>query len=129
MYSQHLREGQEKKKHKEREKEQAEAHKRKLSEMKQEEKRLHDRLDQLTSEHGAAKEAMQRAIRYVEGGDKIKNALKVLHMMEAEAGYKLVEFGKEKQTEAKNKMSDIMDERNKVEKELFKLTGAKKSKT
>lgn len=60
LYSQHLREEQEKKKHKEREKEQAEAHKRKLSEMKQEEKRLHDRLDQLTSEHGATKEAMQR---------------------------------------------------------------------
>ena len=31
--------------------------------------------------------------------------------MEVEAGYKLVEFGKEKQTEATNKMSDIMDER------------------
>ena len=98
LYSQHLREEQEKKKHKEREKEQAEAHKRKLSEMKQEEKRLHDRLDQLTSEHGAAKEAMQRAIRYVkEGGEKIKNALKVQDMMEVEAGYKSVEFGKEKQ--------------------------------
>ena len=46
--------------------------------MKQEEKKLHDRLDQLTSEHGSAKEAMQSAIRYVEeGGEKIKNALKV----------------------------------------------------
>ena len=124
-----LKGGQEKKKHKEREKEQAEAHKRKLSEMKQEEKRLHGRLDQLTSEHGAAKRAMQRAIRYVEeGGEKIKNALKVQDMMEVEAGYKLVEFGKEKQTQATNKVSDIMDERNKVEKELFKLTGGKKSK-
>ena len=40
-----------------------------------------------------------------------------------------MEFGKEKQTEATNKMSDIMDERNKVGKELFKLTGARKSKT
>ena len=89
LYSQHLREEQEKKKQKEGEKEQAEAHKRKLSEMKQEEKRLHDRLDQLTCEHGAAKEAMQRAIRYVEeGGEKIKNALKVQDMMEVEAGYK-----------------------------------------
>ena len=130
LYSQHLREEQEKKKHKEREKEQAEAHKRKLSEMKQEEKRLHDRLDQLTSEHGAAKEAMQRAIRYVEEGcEKIKNALKVQDMMEVEAGYKLVELGKRNKQEATNKMSDIMDERNKVEKELFKLAGAKKSKT
>ena len=98
--------------------------------MKQEEKRLHDRLVQLTSGHGAAKEAMQRAIGYVEeDGEKIKNALKVADMMEVKAGYKLVEFGKEKQTEATNKMSDVMDERNKVEKELFKLTAAKKSKT
>ena len=130
LYSQHLREEQEKKKHKDREKEQAETHKRKLNKMNQEEKRLHDRLDQLRSEHGAAKEAMQRAIRCVkEGGEKIKNALKVQDMMEVEAGYKLVEFGKEKQTEAIDKMSDIMNERNKVEKELFKLTGAKKSKT
>ena len=81
LYSLHLREEQEKKKHKEREKEQAKAHKRELSEMKQE-KRLHDRLDQLTSEHGAAKEAMQRAIRYAEkGGEKIKNSLKVQDMM------------------------------------------------
>ena len=63
--------------------------------MKQEEKRLHDRLDQLTSEHVAAKEAMQQAIRYIEEGhEKIKNALKVQDMMEVEAGYKLVEFGK-----------------------------------
>ena len=82
LYSQHLREEQEKKKHEEREKKQAEAHKRKLSEMKQEENRLHDRLDQLTSEHGAAKETMQRAIGYVEEGDeKIKNALIVHDMM------------------------------------------------
>ena len=48
---------------------------------------------------------MQRAIRYVEeGGENIKNALKVQDMMEVEVGYKLVEFGKEKQTEATNKM-------------------------
>ena len=42
---------------------------------------------------------MQRTIRYVEeGGEKIKNALKVQDMMEVEAGYKLGEIGKEKQT-------------------------------
>ena len=93
--------------------------------MKHEEKRLHDRVGQLTSEYGAAKEAKQRAIRYVqEGGEKIKNALKVQYMMEVEAGYRLVEFGKEKQTEAINKIPDIMDERIKVEKGLFKLTEA-----
>ena len=73
---------------------------------------------------------MQGVIRYVEeGGEKIKNALKVQDMVEVEAVYKLVKFCKGKQTEATNKMSDIIDERNKVEKELFKLTEAKKSKT
>ena len=41
-------------------------------------------------------------------------------MMEAEAGNKLVEFGKDKQLEAKSKIS-IMDERNKVKRELFSL--------
>ena len=63
-----------------------------------------------------------------EGGAKIKNALAKQDMMEVEAGYKLVEFGKDKQSEATSKISRIMDERNKVERELFKLKGAKKSK-
>ena len=41
---------------------------------------------------------MQRAVGYVEvGGAKIKNALAKQDMMEVEAGYKLVEFGKDKQ--------------------------------
>ena len=72
---------------------------------------------------------MQRAKGYVEeGGDKIKNALAKQKIMEFEAGYKLVEFGKDKQSEAISKISRIMDERNKVERELFKLKGAKKSK-
>ena len=39
---------------------------------------------------------MQRAIGYVEeGGAKIKNALAKQDMMEVEAGYKLVKFGKD----------------------------------
>ena len=64
-------------------------------------KRLHEKLEQLTSEHTAVEEAMQRAIGYVEeGGAKIKNALAKQDMMEVEAGYKLVEFGKDKQSEA-----------------------------
>ena len=49
--------------------------------MKQEEKRLHGKLEQLTSEHTAVEEAMQRAIRFVEGGAKIKNALAKQDMM------------------------------------------------
>ena len=100
-----------------------------VDEMKQEEKRLHEKLEQLTSEHTAVEEAMQRGIGYVEeGGAKIKNALAKQDMMEVEAGYKLVEFGKDKQSEATSKISRIMDERNKVERELFKLKGAKRSK-
>ena len=39
-----------------------------------------------------------------------------------------MEFGKDKQSEATSKISRIMDERKKVERELFKLKGAKKSK-
>ena len=66
--------------------------------MKQEEKRLHEKLEQLTSEHTAVEEAMQRAKGYVEeGGEKIKNALAKQDVMEFESGYKLVEFGKNSQ--------------------------------
>ena len=98
LYYQHIREEQQRKKPKEKEKEQAEAHKRTLDEMKQEEKRLHEKLEQLTSEHTAVEEAMQRAIGYVEeGGAKIKNALAKQDMMEVEAGYKFVEFCKDNQ--------------------------------
>ena len=76
MYSQDIREEQQKNKIKEEEKEQFEAHKKTLDEMKQEEKRLHEKLKQLTSQHTAVEEAMQRTIGYVEeGGAKIKNAL------------------------------------------------------
>ena len=97
--------------------------------MKQEDKRLLEKLEQLTSEHTAVEEAMQRPIGYVEEGrTKIKNALAKQDMMEVEAGYKLVEFGNGKESEATNKISRIMDERNKAERELFKLKGAKKSK-
>ena len=72
---------------------------------------------------------MQRAKVYVEGGGaKIKNALAKQDMMEVEAGCKLVEFGKDKQSEATSKISRIMDKRNKVERELFKLKGAKNVK-
>ena len=56
-----------------------------------------------------------------EGGAKIKNALAKQDMM-------AVEFGKDKQSEATSKISRIMDERDKVERKLFKPKGAKKSK-
>ena len=97
LYSQHLREEQEKKKHEERKRNKLRHTKENLVKWNKK-KKGYMRLDQLTSEHGAAKEAMQRSIIYIEeGGEKIKNALKVQDMMEVEAGNKLVEFGKEKQ--------------------------------
>ena len=50
--------------------------------MKQEEKRLHQKLEQLTSVYTAVEEVMQRATGYVEeGGAKIKNALAKQDMM------------------------------------------------
>ena len=119
LYSQNIGEQQQRKKTKEKEKEQAEAHKRTLDEMKQEENRLHEKLEQLTSEHTAVEEAMQRAIGYMEeGGAKIKKALAKQNMLEVQAGYKLVEFGKDKKSEATSKISRIMDERNKVERAI-----------
>ena len=101
LYSQHIREKLQWKRTKEKEKEQAEAHKRTLDEMKQE-KKLHEKLEQLTSEHTAVEEALQRAIGYVEeGGTKIKNALAKQDMMgRLSRIHKLVEFCKDKQSEA-----------------------------
>ena len=57
---------------------------------------------------------MQRAIGYVEEGEqRLRMHKQKKDMMEVEAGYKLVEFGKDKQSEATSKMSRITDEREK----------------
>ena len=67
-----------------------------LEEMKAEEKNLHEILKKLKTEHMQAREAMDRAMGYIdEGRQKINEALKVSDMMKVEVGQKLTEFGRE----------------------------------
>ena len=96
MYTEHLREGDAKKRQKEAERSKQQAYKRKLDEIRIEEKSLHDNLEQLKTEQTAAQKAMEKAMSYVEeGGQKINNGLlKVNDMMEVQAGNKLIEFGR-----------------------------------
>ena len=92
-------------------------------------KALHDELEQLKTEQTAAQKAMEKAMSYVEEGEqKINNGLKVNDMMEVQAGNKLIEFGRQQQSEANKKLSEISDERDKIESQLFKISKAKKSK-
>ena len=96
MYNEHLKEEQAKKRQTEMEKQKCEAQKRKFEEIKAEEKNLHEILKQLKEEDRKAKEAMDRAMGYIdEGGKKISDGLKSHNMMEVEVGQKLIEFGRE----------------------------------
>ena len=129
MHNEHLKEEQAKKRQKEMEKQKCEAQKRKLEEIKAEEKNLHDRLKQLKEEDRKAKEAMDRAMGYIdEGGKKISEGLKSHNMMEVEAGQKLIEFGREKQMDAKKRLNETSEERDRIEAELFKIKDSKKLK-
>ena len=102
-----------------------EAQKRKLEEIKAEEKNLHEMRQKLKTEYTQAKEAMS----YIdEGGQKISEGLKVNDMMKVEAGQKLIEFGREKQTEANKQLDEMSKERDRTEAELFRLRDSKKLK-
>ena len=76
--------------------------KRKLEEMQTAEKRLHEKLQVLKDEERAAHETMERALGYVHQGGKESSVwMKTDDIMEEEAGHRLLEFGQEKQNEAK----------------------------
>ena len=106
-----------------------EAQERKLEEIKAEEKNLHEILKQLKEEDRKAREAMDRAMGYIdEGGMKISEGLKSHNIMEVEVGQKLIEFRKEKQMEAKKRLNETSEERDRIEAELFKINDSKKLK-
>ena len=97
--------------------------------MKAEEKNMHETLKKLKTEHIQVKEAMGRAMGYIdEGRQKINVGLKVNDMMKVEAGQKLIEFGREKQIEANKRLDEISEERDRIEAELFRLQDSKKLK-
>ena len=73
--------------------------------MKIGEKRLNERLQRLKDEEKAVCYDMNRAMSYIdEGGKKISAGLKDNNLMEVEAGYKLDEFGKEKENDARKRL-------------------------
>ena len=88
--------------------------------MKAEEKNWHKKLKKLRTEEQDAKEAMDRAMSYIDqGGQKINKGMKINDMIEVEAGQKLIEFGSGKQGESNKTLKDISEERNKIENEVF----------
>ena len=51
---------------------------------------------------------MEKAVSYMdEGGKKILDGFKAGNMMKGEAGNKLIEFGRKKQSEAQGRLEDI----------------------
>ena len=106
------------------------AHKRKLDEMKAEEKNLHVQWQKVKEEQNAAQESLKCAMKYIyEGGKKIGDGLKNWDVMEVKAWNKPVEFIREKQSHADKRMSEVIDEITKVESQLLNVGKDKKLKS
>ena len=73
------------------------------------------------AEQTAVQKAMEKAMSYVEEGEKPNNGLKVNEN-------KLTEIGKQKQSETNKKISEISGERDKIENQLLKNSKTKKYK-
>ena len=78
--------------------------KRKLDEIRAEEKSLHEKLEQLKAEQTAAQKAMEKVISCADTGQKINIWKKVNDMMEIQTGNKLKEFGRLQQSEGNKKL-------------------------
>ena len=106
MYVEHPRYENGKKRQKAAEKSRLETYKRRLEEIRAEEKSLHEELEQLKAEQTAASKAMEKTMGYIqEGGQKISSSLEANEMMGVQAKSKLIEFGRQQQSEANKKMS------------------------
>jgi flagellar biosynthesis component FlhA len=90
---------------------------------------MSEKLDKLSDQEKKAQDAMDKAMSYVEQGEqRISKAAKKGDMMEVEAGNGLIEFGRKKQAEEKERIQVIAEERKKLLAELLDLN-AKKKKT
>ena len=84
----------------------------------------------MNKEQNAAQESIRCATKYIdEAGMKIGDGLKNQDMTEAEARNKLVEYGREKQSQAGKRMSKVIGEINKVDCQLFQTGKDKKHKS
>ena len=90
--------------------------------MKTEEKSLNDeRLQRLKDEEKDVRDDMERAMSYINGGGKkISSGLKDKNMMDVEARYKLAEFGKEKENEARKRLCESAEDRERLQSQLMK---------
>ena len=80
-------------------------------------------------EERQAHDAMGKEMSYIdEGGKKIHDVLKVGNMIEIEAGNKLMEFGRQKQSKAQGRPEDICKEKGLVQSQLSKKNSSKKTK-
>ena len=74
-------------------------------------------------------DTMGKTVSYIdEGGMKIYDGLKADNMMEVEAGNKLIELGRQKQSKAQGRLEDISLEKNLVKNQLSKNSGSRKQK-
>ena len=129
FYTEHFRQEAAKKNTKEGEKAKAEAQKKKCEEKKAEERVLDEKLQKLKMEERGAHDAMGEAMSYIdESGKKIHDGLKAGNMMEDEAGNKVIEVGRKKQSEAQGTLEDISKEKDLVQNQFFKKSGSKKNK-
>ena len=96
---------------------------------KAEERALDEKLQKLKMEVREAHGAMGKAMSYInEGGKKIHNGLKAGNMMEVGAGNKLIEFGRQKKSEAHLRLENISKEKDLVQNQLSKKSGSTKQK-
>ena len=73
---------------------------------------------------------MGKVMFYINEGEKnIHDGLKAGNMMYVEAGNKLIEIGRQKQSEAQGSLEDISKEKDLVQNQLFKNSGSKKTKS
>ena len=84
------------------------------------------------AENGREREAhyvMGKAMSYIdEGGKEMHDGLKAGNMMEIEAGSKLIEFGRQKQSEAQGRLEDISKDKDLIQNQLSKKSVSKKQK-
>ena len=71
---------------------------------------------------------MDKAVSYIdEDGRKIPDGLKAGNMMEVEAGNKIIEFWRWKQSEAQGRLEDICPEKDLVQNQPSKKSGSKRN--
>lgn len=126
LYGEHLKQEEVKKRLKDAEKQREEERKRKLKK-NDEVKTLCDKLQKLAAEEQEAQAFMEEAMNVInEGRQKITDALKTHNMVQVEAGNNLISTGEKNQREAKKRLVDIAEEREKVQSQLFKAKKPRK---